>query len=103
MAIPSLGRSIKKWLSGKDNTVETTLTLYSYFRSSCSYRVRIAMAYKEIDYTYLPIHLKDGQQWLVFLEAPNSEFKPGWCNPHQVIKYEDNDESYWLDLVNKNS
>ncbi|MEC7181491.1 MAG: glutathione S-transferase N-terminal domain-containing protein, partial [Bdellovibrionota bacterium] len=35
--------------------------LYSYFRSSCSYRVRIALHYKNIDYEYRPIHLvKDG-------------------------------------------
>lgn len=37
------------------------LQLYSYFRSSCSYRVRIALEYKELNYKYLPIHLvKDG-------------------------------------------
>ncbi|XP_065833531.1 maleylacetoacetate isomerase-like [Oscarella lobularis] len=31
--------------------------LYSYFRSSCSWRVRIALNLKEIDYEYRPIHL----------------------------------------------
>jgi maleylacetoacetate isomerase len=31
--------------------------LYSYYRSSCSYRVRIALEYKKIQYTYIPIHL----------------------------------------------
>ncbi|MEE2744426.1 MAG: maleylacetoacetate isomerase [Bdellovibrionota bacterium] len=35
--------------------------MYSYFRSSCSYRVRIALHHKGIDYEYRPIHLvKDG-------------------------------------------
>lgn len=35
--------------------------LYSYFRSSCSYRVRIALNLKGIEYEYRPIHLvKDG-------------------------------------------
>ncbi len=35
--------------------------LYSYYRSSCSYRVRLALAYKKIDYDYKAIHLvKDG-------------------------------------------
>uniref|UniRef100_A0A7N4PWD9 Maleylacetoacetate isomerase n=1 Tax=Sarcophilus harrisii TaxID=9305 RepID=A0A7N4PWD9_SARHA len=37
--------------------------LYSYFRSSCSWRVRIALALKGIDYDILPISLiKDGGQ-----------------------------------------
>lgn len=37
------------------------MKLYSYWRSSCSWRVRIALAYKEIDYEYVPVHLvKDG-------------------------------------------
>jgi maleylacetoacetate isomerase/maleylpyruvate isomerase len=37
------------------------LVLYNYFRSSTSYRVRIALNYKNLDYTYKPIHLlKDG-------------------------------------------
>lgn len=31
--------------------------LYSYFRSSCSYRVRIALYLKKIDFTYEAIHL----------------------------------------------
>jgi maleylacetoacetate isomerase len=31
--------------------------LYSYYRSSCSYRVRIALEYKQINYTYIPVHL----------------------------------------------
>jgi len=35
--------------------------LYSFFRSSAAYRVRIALNLKEIDYTIVPIHLsKDG-------------------------------------------
>ncbi|XP_025247591.1 maleylacetoacetate isomerase isoform X4 [Theropithecus gelada] len=37
--------------------------LYSYFRSSCSWRVRIALALKGIDYETVPINLiKDGGQ-----------------------------------------
>jgi maleylpyruvate isomerase len=39
------------------------LTLHSYFRSSASYRVRIALTLKGLPYTYLPVHLlKDGGQ-----------------------------------------
>jgi len=33
------------------------MKLYSYFRSSCSYRVRIALNHKNIDYEYAPVHL----------------------------------------------
>jgi len=38
--------------------------LYSYFRSSCSYRVRIALNLKNISYEYRPVHLlqNGGQQ-----------------------------------------
>ncbi|XP_054987194.1 maleylacetoacetate isomerase isoform X1 [Sorex araneus] len=37
--------------------------LYSYFRSSCSWRVRIALALKNINYETVPINLiKDGGQ-----------------------------------------
>jgi maleylacetoacetate isomerase len=39
------------------------LKLYSYFRSSASYRVRLALHFKELAFEYLPIHLvKDGGQ-----------------------------------------
>lgn len=31
--------------------------LYSYWRSSCSYRVRIALNFKEVKYDYRPVHL----------------------------------------------
>lgn len=39
----------------------TKPVLYSYFRSSCSWRVRIALAFKNIDYEYRAVNLvKDG-------------------------------------------
>jgi maleylpyruvate isomerase len=34
--------------------------LYSYWRSSCSYRVRIALAHKGIEYDYAAVHLTRG-------------------------------------------
>ena len=41
------------------------MKLYSYFRSSAAYRVRIALNLKSIDYTTVPVHLlKDGGQHL---------------------------------------
>uniref|UniRef100_A0A8C3YU01 maleylacetoacetate isomerase n=1 Tax=Catagonus wagneri TaxID=51154 RepID=A0A8C3YU01_9CETA len=43
--------------------------LYSYFRSSCSWRVRIALALKNIDYEMITINLiKDGGQQLAIIE-----------------------------------
>jgi maleylacetoacetate isomerase/maleylpyruvate isomerase len=38
------------------------MKLYNYFRSSASYRVRIALAIKGIDYEYVPIHLAKNVQ-----------------------------------------
>jgi maleylpyruvate isomerase len=32
-------------------------TLYTYFRSSAAYRVRIALLLKGLDHTYVPVHL----------------------------------------------
>ena len=41
------------------------MKLYSYFRSSASYRVRIALNLKGLTYDYVPVHLlKDGGQQL---------------------------------------
>ncbi len=37
--------------------VANQLTLYSYFRSSAAYRVRIALNLKGLDYNYIPVHL----------------------------------------------
>mgnify|MGYP002625562172 CR=1 FL=1 len=37
------------------------IQLYSYYRSSASYRVRIALLLKNLEYEYIPVHLvKDG-------------------------------------------
>ena len=38
------------------------MQLYSYFRSSASWRVRIALALKGVGYDYLPIHLVKKEQ-----------------------------------------
>ena len=38
------------------------MKLYSYFRSSASFRVRIALALKGLPYDYVPINLLAGQQ-----------------------------------------
>ncbi|XP_069771904.1 maleylacetoacetate isomerase isoform X2 [Narcine bancroftii] len=47
--------------------------LYSYFRSSCSWRVRIALAFKGIEYEQIPVNLikGGGQQHLDSFKALN--------------------------------
>ena len=41
------------------------MKLYGYWRSSCSWRVRIALNIKDLEYTYVPIHLVNngGEQY----------------------------------------
>jgi maleylacetoacetate isomerase/maleylpyruvate isomerase len=50
-----------------------TMKLYSYFRSSASFRVRIALALKGLDYDYAPVHLLQGggQQFTAEFKAMN--------------------------------
>ncbi len=38
------------------------MTLYSYWRSSCSHRVRIALAMKGLEYDYVAVDLRAGEQ-----------------------------------------
>lgn len=38
------------------------MKLHNYFRSSTSYRVRIALALKQVSYDYVPYHLREGEQ-----------------------------------------
>ena len=54
--------------------------LYSYYRSSCSYRVRIALYVKETDFEYRAIHLvKDGG------EQHTAEYER--LNPKREVPY----------------
>ena len=39
------------------------MQLFNYFRSSASYRVRIALALKGLDYEYRPVHLVKNEQF----------------------------------------
>ena len=54
----------------------TRPTLYSYWRSTASYRVRLALALKGIDYAQIPVNLRTGDQ----LEDGFGEISP----QHQV-------------------
>ena len=59
-------------------TTSGTLSLYNYFRSSASYRVRIALNLKGLSYDYVPVHLlEDGGQQ--FQEPYRS------MNPQQLV------------------
>ncbi len=40
------------------------MKLYNYFRSSASYRVRIALGLKSLEYEYVPVHLARGEHKL---------------------------------------
>jgi maleylpyruvate isomerase len=51
------------------------MKLYSYYRSSASFRVRIALALKGLDYEYVPVHLvrHGGDQFSPEFRALNPE------------------------------
>ncbi|KFK33438.1 hypothetical protein AALP_AA5G013800 [Arabis alpina] len=42
---------------------EKKLKLYSYWRSSCAHRVRIALTLKGLEYEYIPVNLVKGDQF----------------------------------------
>lgn len=45
-------------------SLQDNLILYSYWRSSCSWRVRIALELHGLQYKYKAVHLKNGEQLL---------------------------------------
>jgi len=53
------------------------LQLFNYFRSSASFRVRIALELKGLAYDYVPVHLLKNEQ----LEPPFSELAPAHLVP----------------------
>jgi maleylpyruvate isomerase len=59
----------------------TGLVLHNYFRSSTSYRVRIALELKGIDYTYVPHHLRHGEH----REAPYLAVNPQGLVPALIL------------------
>ncbi|WP_395061420.1 maleylacetoacetate isomerase [Paraburkholderia silvatlantica] len=65
------------------------MKLYSYFRSSASYRVRIALNLKNLSYEYIPVHLvRDGGEQL----------KPAYrqVNPDAIVPSLVDDEGHTL-------
>lgn len=58
------------------------LTLYNYFRSSTSYRVRIGLNYKKIPYQQKGVNLVKGEQWA----EDYREMNPQGAVPVLVLK-----------------
>lgn len=61
------------------------MKLYDYYRSSCSYRVRIALNLKNLSYEVIPVHLVNngGEQHL-------AEYKA--INPQEIVPSLDTDD-----------
>jgi maleylacetoacetate isomerase len=69
--------------------VAGTLKLYSYWRSSAAYRVRIALNLKRLDHEIIPVHLvRDGgeQHAAEFREMNPQELIPVLRDGHRVIR-----------------
>lgn len=49
------------------------MRLYSYFRSSAAYRVRIGLALKGVDYEYIPVQIARGMQFEPSFDAINPQ------------------------------
>ncbi|WP_274628773.1 maleylacetoacetate isomerase [Arvimicrobium flavum] len=60
----------------------TRLALHNYYRSSTSYRVRIALAMKGLDYDYVAHHLRHGEH----LEPPFRALNPQGLVPALVLE-----------------
>jgi maleylacetoacetate isomerase len=66
----------------------TGLRLYGYWRSSASYRVRIALEWKGLDFEYVPVHLvrSGGEQYSAEYRALNPQSRvPALETPDGVL------------------
>lgn len=60
------------------------MKLYSYFRSSAAYRVRIALNLKQLDYVIQPVHLlKNEQQQESYIALNHSQLVPSLIDQDQ--------------------
>ena len=77
---------VPQWRSNKRHWIPafagmtTEMKLYGYFRSSAAYRVRIALGLKGLEYEYVAIHLRKGEQ----STAQYRELNPGELVPTLV-------------------
>ena len=58
------------------------MKLYNYFRSSASFRVRIALELKGLDYDYVPVHLLRGEH----RQADYARLAPEQLVPHLEVQ-----------------
>ncbi|KAL4922293.1 Maleylacetoacetate isomerase [Aspergillus aurantiobrunneus] len=65
------------------------VTLYTYFRSSCSARLRIALALKSIPYTSIPINLLKNEQ----AGTQNTTVNPSAAVPTLIIDHQHQNQS----------
>jgi hypothetical protein len=54
------GSSLSKKKAKTVEDIANKVVLYSYWRSSCSWRVRTSLEWKGIKYEYIPVHLLNG-------------------------------------------
>ena len=57
------------------------MKLYNYFRSSASFRVRIALELKSLSYDYVPVHLVKGEH----KQADYASLAPEMLVPHLEV------------------
>ncbi|KAL6232245.1 Maleylacetoacetate isomerase [Aspergillus navahoensis] len=70
-------------------SADPKVTLYTYFRSSCSARLRIALALKSIPYTSIPINLLKNEQ----ASAKNTAVNPSATVPTLIIEHPNRTQS----------
>ncbi len=61
------------------------MKLYNYFRSSASFRVRIALALKGLPYEYVPVHLVKGEH----TQSSYQALAPGGLVPTLVVDHQE--------------
>ncbi|MCP1172236.1 maleylacetoacetate isomerase [Ralstonia chuxiongensis] len=63
-----------------------SIKLYNYFRSSASFRVRIALEVKGLPYDYAPVHLLKGEQMAPdFVKLNPDALVPVLCDGNDVL------------------
>ena len=76
------------------------MRLYSYFRSSAAFRVRIALELKEIEYQIVPVNLLSGEQRSAAYKARNSQgFVPALETPEGMLITQSGAIIEWLEAT----
>ena len=67
-------------------SANTSLELYSYYRSSAAYRVRIALELKELSWRQIPVNLLEGdQKQETYLQVNSQGLVPTLVTPEGTI------------------